>query len=117
MRVLAGIRRTADWSKEMIRATLQNMLEKWDEAERRLRRKMRIYPPLAPASLGARFPNHPLLRRRLQTEPDAEERRWQDARENAIISVNGKDLSSEDEIADAEPPREQRKNERRKKAA
>ena len=104
MQVRAAIRRTADWSKEMVRATLQNMLETWEDAERRMRRKMRVYPPLTPASLGARYPNHPLLRRRLQTDQDAEERRWQDARENAIISIHGKDISSDDEIGDAEQP-------------
>ncbi len=93
----------------MVRATLQNMLETWEDAERTMRRKMRIYPPLNPATIGARFPNHPLLRRRHEADQDAEDRRWQDARANAIISVHGKDISSEDEIEDApEKPADKR---------
>ena len=84
----------------MLRATLQDVLNDLGDAQRAMRRKMRVYPAL----LGAKL--------RRKTEVDAaEKRRWQDAQENAIVSVNGKDLSSEDEIADApENPAGDRKN-------
>jgi hypothetical protein len=61
-----------------------------EDAERALRRKMRVFPPLADS--------HPQSQRQAAKE-DA--RRWDDARRTAIISVSGKDLSSEDEIKKA----------------
>lgn len=74
----------------MLRATLKNALNDLGDAERTMRRKMRLYPAL----LGAK------LRRRSNDEV-AEKRRWEDARRTAIISVNGRDLSSEDQIKKA----------------
>jgi len=62
------------------------MRETWEEVRSALRRRMRMFSPLGNAA-----------RRR------EEQRRQEDAERKAIVSVEGRDLSSEDEIADAPP--------------
>lgn len=112
MRVLEALKRTGNAGKEMLREGLQTALEKWDDAERALRRKMRVYPALAPATPAARFGDHPLLRRRerrAHPRDDAEQRRYEDAERKAIVSIHGRDLSSEDEIEKARPEEKDRK--------
>ncbi len=78
------------------------MLETWEEAERKLRRKMRMFPGLT----KSRHPEPmPLQQRDSQNresqneERHAEQRRYEDARRKAIVSVYGRDLLSEDHIA------------------
>ena len=94
-----ALKGVGDWSKEKLREGLQSMLETWDEMERRLRRKMRVYP--GTMTVPAQRLEYAFAQRRESGEPGAEQRRWEDARRKAIVSVNGRDLSSEDQIAEA----------------
>ncbi len=55
-----------------------------DEAQRRARQKMRVYPPQS----GVPAQN--------QTEQNATERELEDARRKAIVSVNGEDVDEND---------------------
>ena len=105
MQAFQTLRHLKDWSARTIREGIWTMFETWDNTERALRRRMRVYPALA--SAAAKYPNHPLLSRRLS---EADRRRYEDARRTAIVSINGKDLSSEDEIQDARPERDRKRN-------
>ncbi len=108
MQAIRTLGRMKDWSARTLREGIFTMFETWDNTERALRRRMRVYPTLATAA--ARFPNHPLLSRRLGEEDrsryDADRRRREDARRTAIVSIHGKDLSSEDEIKNGRPERD-----------
>lgn len=78
------------------------MQEMREDTERAARRQMRVHPPLSTAKKSTR------------TAPpergtdDENRRRREDAERKAIVSVYGRDLSSEDEIAHAqEEPRKE----------
>jgi len=74
------------------------MLENQENAEsklRSLRRKMRVYP--GPSPIAA--PRHPeAVQPRQRENGMAENRRYEDARRKAIVSIYGRDLSSEDKL-------------------
>ena len=81
------------------------MFEAWDKTARALRRRMRVFPqPSKPENP----PQH--------AESDEQRRRSDDARRVAVVSIFGKDLTSEDEIAGARPERSERQDRRRKAA-
>jgi hypothetical protein len=104
-----------DWSKEKLREGLLSMLETWEEAERRLRRKMRVYPGLAKARHPeAALPPH---RKRQSGEQNTENRRFEDARRTAIVSLYSEDLSSEDQVAEAHAREAESAKNRRKRTA
>ena len=75
-----------------------------DNEERKRRQKMRVYPAMAP--VGTRSPDTAVAQRREggngggKNELSAEKRRYEDARRKAIVSIYGRDLSSEDQIAE-----------------
>jgi len=67
-----------------------------------MRRRMRVFAPLG--QMGVRVGNK--LMGREPAEDKEQQRRREDAERKAIVSLYGRDLSSEDEIADApEAPR------------
>jgi hypothetical protein len=74
------------------------MLETWEELRSALRRQMRIFSPSTRASARPAGETKPK-----NAAVGEEQRRREDAERKAIVSVQGRDLSSEDEIADAPP--------------
>jgi hypothetical protein len=87
----------------MLREGLQKVRDTFEDVERAIRRKMRVYPPLTPATAGPR-PAPPAPRGR---EAGEEQRRYQDAERKAIVSLYGRDLNSEQEIAGGRPEEEE----------
>ncbi|MBI2679174.1 MAG: hypothetical protein HYX28_10380 [Candidatus Koribacter versatilis] len=76
-----------------------------EDAERKLRQKMRVYPTTPVGTHGAEAA---LAARQAErgNEPSAERRRMEDQQRKAIVSLYGEDLSSEDSIAAARPEKE-----------
>jgi len=92
------------------------MLENHENAERKLRQKMRVYPATSPMSNRV-HDDMAVAKPREGEEENAEKRRYEDARRKAIVSVHGEDLSSENHIADAQERRSGRVRRREENAA
>ncbi len=85
MGLMDALRRAEEKGKDLARNGVEAAREGVDDASRRIRRKMRVYPTPA---------------RQNESVPDATEREMEDARRKAIVSVNGEDV----EEVDIRPP-------------
>ena len=84
MGLMDALRKAEKKGKDVIRRGMEAVHDNSDDAQRRARQKMRVYPPQpgAPAQT--------------QSEPDATQREMEDARRKAIVSVNGEDIDERD---------------------
>ncbi len=81
MGLMDALRRAEEQSKDLGRRGVEAAREGIEDASRRVRRKMRIYP----ATAGQK-----------EATPDATEREMEDARRKAIVSVHGEDVEEID---------------------
>ncbi len=81
MGLMDALRRAEQKGKDLARRSTNSAREGLDDAQRRVRQKMRMYPPSANRT----------------AEPDAKAREMEDAQRKAIVSVHGEDVA-EDEL-------------------
>lgn len=81
MGLMDALRRAEEQSKDLSRRGMEAAREGIEDASRRVRRKMRIYPTDAGHN---------------EATPDATEREMEDARRKAIVSVHGEDVEEID---------------------
>ena len=76
MGLMDTLRRAEGKGKDLARSGVEAAREGIEDASRRIRRKMRVYP----------------TGNQNEAVPDATEREMEDARRKAIVSVNGEDV-------------------------
>lgn len=94
--MLEALKKTGERGKDALRDGLQAAQEAWDDTERAIRQRMRIYPALANDSL-AHPSAHQLLRRRTIVRTERTQCGLDGAQRRPIVSIHGRDLS-EDEL-------------------
>jgi hypothetical protein len=82
----------------MLREGMQSLRDTWEQAQSKLRRKMRVYPNQNTTPTPAK----PAVPERT-SDDRGEKRRYEDARRTAVVSIYGKDITSEDAIEEARP--------------
>jgi hypothetical protein len=84
---------------------LEHAHDNHEDAERKLRQKMRVYPS---TPVGTRGAEAALASRQAEhgNQQSADKRRAEDQQRKAIVSLFGEDLSSEDSIAEARPEKD-----------
>jgi len=83
MRLFDNIRRKGQQGREAVQRGMERAREEWEDTERKLRQRMRIYPQKLRAAAAA-------------SSSPAQEQRTPSAAPKPIISVHGKDIREED---------------------
>ncbi len=84
MGLIDALRKAEKKGKDVVRRGMHAIETSDDEAQRRARQKMRVYPPQSGVPAQK------------QPEQNATEREMEDARRKAIVSVNGEDVDEND---------------------
>jgi len=82
MGLMDAIRRAEERSRSTMRHGMQRARDEWDDAERRLRRRMRVNWRAGTPSAMQHQEDEAMIARE-----------YEDERRKAIVSVNGKDVS------------------------